>query len=112
VQAVELMQEMLSRRLPPLTAGVVTTDQSAPFHDSTIACGSPFPSVELPTARQLCEETHDTPSSSLLPLPAGMGTESNDHVRPFHDSISTFAAGYHHPTIVQLVELIHDTPVR
>ena len=67
--------------------------QTLPFHCSASGLTSVSPGPVMPTATQNEGPAHDTPSSSLLPAPAGFGLGTIDHVEPFHCSISVFSLG-------------------
>ena len=78
-----------SRSLPVPGLGLATTDHLLPFHDSTSVRDALEWSPYEPTATQVPVEAHDTPASSLCPVP-GLGLGLIDQVRPFHDSTSVF----------------------
>jgi len=73
-------------------SGILSLDQSRPFHRSPSA-GTPMssPSLSPPTAMQALADVHETalrPSTGTPSTDSGPPIVSNDHVRPFHRSVS------------------------
>ncbi len=96
--------------------GLATTDQLAPSHCSTSVPVGVELAKALPTAVQLAAEGHDTLLRPYSMAPAGAGVVTIDQVVPSHCSTSALPETPKKlfpspPTAVQLVALVHDTPV-
>jgi hypothetical protein len=65
----------------------------------------------VPTATQASAPVHDTPSSSVLVAPLGLGVGWTDQVDPFQASakVKTVEAYVYSPTATQEFAAVHDT---
>ena len=95
--------------LPGGTA-IVWTAQEEPFHVSAKFVPSLlFPTSKSPTASQNVVLTHETPSRYVDPAPAGVATATSFHAVPFHSSPKARPFALSYPTLMQNVEVAHDT---
>ena len=83
-------QETAFRELPcaPPGFGDWTTDQWAPFQDSTNVTTTKAALRSPPTATQADTPVHETADSVLLLAPARFGLGTIDHAVPFQNSVS------------------------
>ncbi|MGO9876712.1 MAG: hypothetical protein ACLPVY_23300 [Acidimicrobiia bacterium] len=94
----------------PAGVGLATIDQLVPSHRSISVCGVDVVDVSTlssPTAKQLVELEHDTPTSSAPASPVRRGLATIDQLVPFQRSMNVpFPPA---PTAKQSDALEHDT---
>jgi hypothetical protein len=96
------------------TAGLGCVDHVVPFQRSRSGLVT-APPKKSPTAKHVVVDGHDTASNSLREAPVGGGVI--DHAVPFQRSARVTRLdpdrpiGRYEPTVMQLVEVEHDTPL-
>jgi hypothetical protein len=88
VHALADVQDTPLNTLPvaPEGLGDATMDHEVPLRFSTKLVTLLELSSELPTARHLLADAHDTPAKALAVAPEGLGVVWMDHEVPFHAS--------------------------
>jgi hypothetical protein len=95
----------------PVGAGIVCPVQDDPFHVSAkFVLLSVFPTSKSPTASQKDALTHETLSKYVEGDPDASAWATSFQADPFHSSPNGTLFWLSYPTLMQNVEVAHDTP--